>query len=214
MLRSVKVPEGFEGPFARAEQYVESLFASLSRSPEQGVLRIGEQRYVLVRCESLYLSWFDAMAETFGAETAREFIYNTAREIGRADAKDFCQRLGVTDGIERLSAGPVHFAHCGWALVEILGDSRPAMDDTYYLHYYHPNTFEAEALRARGKVAQDTACLFSAGYSAGWCSEAFGVDVHAREIQCTARGNAHCEFIMAPSARLDALELELLRRRG
>ena len=214
MLKSVKVPEGFEGPFLKAEQYVESLFSKLTRRPEQGALWVGEQRYVLVRCESLFLSWFDAMADTFGAETAREFIYNTAREIGRSDSEDSCRRLDVSDGIERLSAGPVHFAHGGWALVDTLGDSRPAMNDEYYLHYYHPNTFESETLKRRSQVVTEPACLFSAGYSAGWCSEAFRVQVHAREINCTAKGDAHCEFIMAPSERLDSLELELRRQRG
>jgi len=210
MLKSVRVPEPFEPPFAKAEAYVEKLFESMRRIPEEGVLRVGDQRYVLMRCESLYLSWFDAMAETFGAETARDFIYNTAREIGRSDSHDFSSRLGVTDGLERLSSGPVHFAHAGWALVEILGDSTPAMDDSYYLHYYHPNTFESEAVHKRGHKVELPACLFSAGYSAGWCSDAFQVEVHAREIRCQAKGDAHCEFVMAPVDNLDGHEKKLL----
>jgi hypothetical protein len=126
MLKSVRVPEPFEPPFARAESYVEKLFDDMSRTPEEGVLRIGGQRYVLVRCESLYLSWFEAMAETFGEETARDFIYNTAREIGRSDA--------------------------------------------------------------------------------------FQVEVHAREIRFTARGDSACEFIMAPIDKLDAYEKGILER--
>ena len=211
MLKSVRVPDPFRPPFEKAESYVEGLFAGMRRAPEQGTLHIGDQRYVLMRCESLYLSWFDAMEETFGEETAREFIYNTAREIGRSDSADFSARLQVTDGIERLSSGPVHFAHAGWALVEIIEDSRPATDETYYLHYYHPNTFEAEVIRKRGKPMASCACLFSAGYSAGWCSDAFQIEVHAREIRCTAKGDEACEFIMAPSSQLDAYELKLRR---
>ncbi len=213
MLKSVRVPPPFEPPFAKAEEYVEKLFSDFQRNPAEGSLRIGGDRYVLLRCESLYLSWFDALAETFGEDAAKEFVYNTAREIGRSDAKDFAERLGVTDGIERLSAGPVHFAHAGWALVDILEDSAPAMDDSYYLHYYHPNTFESEVVRKRGKRVDAPTCLFSAGYSAGWCSDAFQLEVHAREVECTARGDANCEFIMAPSSQLDRLELELRRHR-
>jgi predicted hydrocarbon binding protein len=214
MLKSVRVPAPFEAPFARAEEYVEKLFSELHRDPAEGALRIGGHRYVLMRCESLYSSWFDAMAETFGEEAARDFVYNSAREIGRSDAKDFCERLGVTDGVERLSTGPVHFAHAGWALVDIHADSRPAMDESYYLHYHHPNTFEAEVLRTRGKTSARPACLFSAGYSAGWCSEAFHLEVHARELQCTACGDALCEFIMAPSGKLDGLQADLRAVRG
>lgn len=202
-LKSVSVPDELAGPFIQAEKYVDGLFSKLERSPGEGVVRIGGERYVLMRCQSLFLTWHDAMAESFGEETARAFIYNTAREIGRSDSRSFAERLGVTDGVERLSSGPVHFAYAGWARVEIHPDSAPAMDESYFLHYDHPNTFESEVLRQAGRSTDYCACLFSAGYSAGWCTEAFQVEVHGRETQCLARGDGRCEFIMAPESKLD-----------
>ena len=210
MLKSVRVPEGFVPPFQRAETFVEKLFDDFKRRPEEGTLHIGGERYVLMRAESLYLTWFEALAATFGEEAAAEFVYNTAREIGRSDSAAFSTRLGLTDGLDRLSSGPVHFAHAGWALVDILGDSRPSVDDTYFLHYYHPNTFESEVVLRRGKKLDRCGCLFSAGYSAGWCSDAFRVEVHGREIRCVGRGDPKCEFIMAPSHKLDEYEKQLL----
>jgi hypothetical protein len=210
MLKSVRVPEGFVPPFERAETFVEKLFDDFKRRPEEGTLHVGGERYVLMRAESLYLTWFEALAATFGDEAAAEFVYNTAREIGRSDSAAFSTRLGLTDGLDRLSSGPVHFAHAGWALVDILGDSRPAVDDTYFLHYYHPNTFESEVVLRRGKKLDRCGCLFSAGYSAGWCSDAFRVEVHGREIRCVGRGDANCEFIMAPSHKLDEYQKQLL----
>lgn len=212
MLKSVKVPAPFEGPFAKAEQYVDKLFSDFQRTPEKGTVHVGGERYVIMRCDSLYLGWFDALADAFGEDTARQFIYNTAREIGRQDSRAFAERLHVTDGVERLSAGPVHFAYAGWAFVDILDDSAPATDDNYYLHYFHPNTFESEVLMARKRKPEQPACLFSAGYSAGWCSEAFQVEVHGREVRCVAKGDRHCEFIMAPIHRLDEHEKRLLSR--
>ena len=211
MLRSVRVPAAFMPPFARAESFVEKLFSDVQRAPERGTIHIGGDRYVLVRAESLYLSWFDALSDAFGEDAAREFIYNSAREIGRNDSRRFCERLGLTDGLDRLSSGPVHFAHAGWVLVDILDDSAPAMDDTYYLHYYHPNTFESEVLRQQGRTLKSCGCLFSAGYSAGWCSHAFNVEVHGREIRCLSRGDANCEFIMAPADKLSHHEERMLR---
>ena len=100
----------------------------------------------------------------------------------------------------------MHFAHTGWALVDILDDSRPSEDDNYFLHYRHPNTFESEVVVRRGKKLESCGCLFSAGYSAGWCSDAFRVQVHGRELRCVGKGDATCEFIMAPMARLDEHE--------
>lgn len=210
MLKSVQVPAAFEPPFARAEQFVEKLFGDFQHAPEKGSLHIGGDRYVLMRAESLYLAWFDAMESAFGVEASREFIYNTAREIGRSDSKVFAERLGLTNGVDRLSSGPVHFAHAGWARVQILEDSVPAEDERYRLHYFHPNTFESEVIRAKGRKPDTCACFFSAGYSAGWCSEAFRVDVHGREVRCVARGDANCEFVMAPSSTLDAIAAEVL----
>ncbi|MEM9069795.1 MAG: V4R domain-containing protein [Myxococcota bacterium] len=209
-LKSVAVPEALEPPFAKAESYVETLFGGLDRKPSEGTIRVGDDRYVLMRCESLYATWFDALTASFGEETARDFIYNTAREIGRSDSAEFSRRLGVNDPVERLSSGPVHFAYAGWARVEILPDSAPAPDSSFYIHYYHPNTFEAEVLLAKGRTTDKCACLFSAGYSAGWCTDAFKMELHGREIRCTAKGDPHCEFIMAPAEKLDGHEARLL----
>ena len=206
MLKSVRVPAAFTGPFEAAEAFVERRFEHVVRRPDQGTIHVGDERYVLVRAEGLYLAWFDALAATFGDEAAAGFIYNSAREIGRADARSFAARLGVTDPVEKLASGPVHFAHAGWAFVDIFDTSRPATDESYFLHYSHPNTFETEVLRARGITRETCACLFSAGYSAGWCSDAFGLEVHAREVRCLARGDARCEFIMAPAHKLDEHE--------
>ena len=213
MLKSVRVPAALVGPFEKAEAYVDWLFAAVERRPAEGTIRIGGDRYVLVRAQALYFGLFDSMAESFGTKTANEFIYKMAREIGRRDSATFSRRLGVTDGVERLASGPVHFAHAGWAFVDILADSAPTTDDDYFLHYYHPNTFEAEVVKGRGGT-REVSCHFSAGYSAGWCSDAFGVEVHGREVRCTARGDEHCEFIMAPATRLDEHELRLWARQG
>jgi hypothetical protein len=209
-MDSVRVPEPFQPIFAKAETYVRRLFADVARKPEQGTIHIGGERYVWIRCESLFLSWFERMAAAFGEEAARDFIYNTAREIGRSDSEAFATRMQVRAGVERLAAGPIHFAHAGWAFVDILPDSAPATDDSYFLHYHHPNTFEAEVARKHGTKSKDCICHFSAGYSSGWCSAAFEIEVHGREIRCLARGDAACEFIMAPAHLLDGHQKRLL----
>jgi hypothetical protein len=118
MLKSVRVPPQFEPPFARAESFVERLFQDFRRSPEEGTLHIGSDRYVLVRAESLYASFFDALTDAFGDDVAKDFIYNSAREIGRSDSRTFSQRLGLTDGLDRLSSGAGAFRACR------LGDRR------------------------------------------------------------------------------------------
>lgn len=203
-LKSVNVPAHFSPPFEQAETLVENHFADFQRKPDAGTIRVGGERYVLMRCESLYLGWFDAMERSFGEEAAREFIYNTAREIGRADSAAFAQKESVDDPLFRLASGPVHFAHAGWAFVVIHDDSNPAPNDEFFLHYDHPNTFEAEVVVKEGRNPGAPVCLFSAGYSAGWCTAAYGIELHGREVSCCAKGDAACQFVMAPSSAIAA----------
>ncbi|MGE0355017.1 MAG: response regulator, partial [Gemmatimonadales bacterium] len=126
-----------------------------------------------------------------------------AHAIGKADAHQFHTRMGVVDPIERLSAGPVHFAYSGWAFVKIHPESRPAPDENYYLIYDHPFSFESDAWVRRGRKVDFPVCIMNAGYSSGWCEESFGLPLVAAEVECIARGDAACRFIMAPPARIE-----------
>jgi son of sevenless-like protein len=202
MLTSVRVPAALAPAFEFAQAMVRREFADIAHSPEKGTIHVAGERYLFLRADSLYLGWYTALRDVFGKDAASGFIYSTARAIGANDCNAFSEKLALHDGVARLASGPVHFAHAGWAFVDIFDDSAPASDESYFLHYSHPNTFETEVLRARTLASEDCACLFSAGYSAGWCSAAFGLELHAREIRCLARGDELCEFIMAPEVKL------------
>lgn len=212
MPTTARVPAPFVPLFDAAETYVRAHFDGLRREPERGTIHVGDERYVLVRAASLTTGFLEVMRDVIGEEEALKFWYRMARVIGRDDAAAFCAARNLTDGPARLSTGPIHFAFAGWARVEIDDRSRPAPDDSYYLEYTHPNTFESETWTAQGKRAKAPVCVFSAGYSAGWCSESFGLDVHAREVRCVAAGDRECRFVMAPWDKLDAYAAEVLAR--
>lgn len=211
-LASAKVPAPFVSLFEKAESSVDGYFRDMIRSPEKGEIRIGDERYVLVRGASLINSLIERMENQFGEEVMKEFLYDLAKSIGRIDAEAFAKKLNLQEPPARLSAGPVHFAYTGWAYVDILPESAPAPDDSYLLVYNHPNTFESEHYRAQGRRLERTTCHFSAGYSAGWCSSAFGIEVDAREITCTAKGDAQCRFVMAPPQMLEKRCQEMMAK--
>jgi predicted hydrocarbon binding protein len=212
MPTTVRVPAPFVPLFDDAERYVKSYFDQLKRAPEKGTIHVGDQRYVLMRAESLTLGFLEAMRDVIGEDEALKFWYRMARVIGREDARAFCAERNLVDGPARLSIGPVHFAYTGWARVEIDDRSRPASDDTYYLEYTHPNTFESETWLKAKKVSSRPVCSFSAGYSAGWCTESFNLEVDAREVTCVAAGGKECRFVMSPYDKLDGHAAEVARR--
>src|SRR6185369_7265225 len=121
-----------------------------------------------------------------------------------SDAKNFHAKMGLVDPIDRLSAGPVHFSHAGWAKVELLPECSPVAGDDYFMLYDHPYSFESDAWMRSGKVRQHPACIMNAGYSSGWCEESFGMTLVAVEVLCRARGDEACRFIMAHPERIEA----------
>jgi predicted hydrocarbon binding protein len=78
--------------------------------------------------------------------------------------------------------------------------------------YDHPYSFEADAhIRAKGASAKNPICVMNAGYSSGWCSESFNIEVDAREILCKARGDKACRFVMGQKEKLDEYEAWALK---
>lgn len=205
MSRAALGPEELLALFDEARGYVERRFENFERNPEEGWIRVDGERFVLVRCESLYLGLFDGMSARFGNDAAFEMIYVIARDIGNSDCQAMCGRMGeANNSISCVAGGPPFFAYNGWAAVELLPDTHISTDEDCMIHYVHPNTFESEVLAKRADIeVKAPACLFSAGYSAGWCSAALDREMHAREIRCVACGDPQCEFVMAPKDRLD-----------
>ncbi len=149
--------------------------------------------------------FFDMMTQMYedrGEKEARilslNFLFDIAHSIGKADAKSFFSKMKVNDPIEKLSAGPIHFAYTGWASVKIHPLSTLIPDENFYLIYDHPNSFEAHSWLEKKEKTNFPVCAMNAGYSSGWCEESFGISLVSVEVECRAKGDRHCRFIMAP----------------
>ena len=209
MLNTVRVPEKFVPLFEEAQKYVARYFAEQRFDPEHGTLEISGQRYVLVRAASMSVEFYDMVRRFYGAEeeaqaVAHGLLFDIAHAMGMADGKAFAERMGVTDPVAQVSTGPVHFAHAGWAFVDISAESNPSPDDDYYLLYDHPYSFESDSWLAAGRKTDSPVCVMNSGYSSGWCEQSFGRPLAAVEILCRAKGDDACRFIMAPPSRVEA----------
>jgi two-component sensor histidine kinase/predicted hydrocarbon binding protein len=210
LKQTVIVPEAFQVLFAEAEKNVADYFSDVYNSAENGEIVIHGERYILIRSAALSFEFFDIITELYkdkGNEEAirigNNFLFDIGHVLGKKDARNFHERMHLTDPVQKLSAGPVHFAYTGWANVEILSESSPTPDENFFIKYYHHNSFEAQSWKKSGRRSDHPVCIMNSAYSSGWCEESFGIPLTAVEISCEARGDEHCCFIMAPPNRID-----------
>jgi PAS domain S-box-containing protein len=202
--KTVNVPLAFEPIFEKAQVIVDEYFSKLKRDPSKGILEINNERYVLIRASALSEEFFDNIKNLYKDKSEKEafsiassFLFDVGHLIGKQDAMCFHKKMNLDNPVEKLAAGPVHFAHSGWAFVDILPESNPEPNINFFLKFNHPYSFEADSWIKSGKKSNESVCVMNAAYSSGWCEESFGIPLTAVEISCRAKGDAHCTFIMA-----------------
>jgi len=210
----VSCPEPIAPLFEAAEKIMGAFFADLRREPERGDIQISGVRYLLMRTDSLALELHEELRKTFGESGARQIRYKIARACGIRDAKMFHERLQVTEPTMKLALGPVHFAHVGWANVDIFPESNPVPNEDYFLAYAHPYSFEAASFLDNCIKSTQPVCLMNAGYSSGWCEISFGIELKAEELTCRAKGDERCTFVMAHPRHFDRLKREYQEKVG
>ncbi len=210
MLDTVRVPEPLVPLFEAAQRNVGNYFERRRFDPTKGTIEVFDERYILVRAASMSVEFFDQIMRLYAdkgedeaAAVARTLLFDVAHAIGAADARNFHAKMALEDPIEKLSAGPIHFAHAGWAFVEVSPESHPSPTEDFYLLYDHPYSFESDSWIRAGKKADFPVCVMNAGYSSGWCERSFGVTLVASEILCKAKGDDCCRFIMAHSSQIE-----------
>lgn len=209
---TVNVPKNVKTIFDAAEKKVGDYFGQLKLSPEKGSIKINNERYVLVRASALSHEFLHTITNLYKDRGEKEalnigknILFDIGHVLGMEDAKVLHKKMKLKSSIEKLSAGPVHFAYSGWASVKILPESNPVGDENFYLKYEHPYSFEADAWIKNGIKSKTPVCIMNAAYSSGWCQESFGIPLSAIEITCKAKGDSSCTFIMAHPNKIEGL---------
>jgi len=209
--KTVISPEYFREIFEDAEETVRDYFSNIEIRPENGEITINGERYVLMRAAAISYEFLDVFKEFYSnypedeaVQIANNFLFDIAHVLGREDAKVLHDKMNLTHPVQKLSAGPVHFAYTGWANVELLPESNPSGDENFYLKFYHHNSFEAQSWIKDKRQSEIPVCTMNCGYSSGWCEQSFGMPLTTVEIACEAQGAPRCTFIMAPPHKIHA----------
>ncbi len=204
MLKTVKVPAKFEDVFAKAEINVSRFFEDRETNISEATIKIAGERYLLVRASSLSVDFFECVMSLYrdkdrkaALQTTQQLLFDISHAIGMKDAEHFHKYMNLKDPIDKLAAGPIHFAYTGWAKVNIDPNSSPTPDENYVIYYDHPYSFEADSWIKSGKKSDFPVCIMNAGYSSGWSEQSYNVPLVAVELTCRAKGDDNCHFIMA-----------------
>lgn len=149
-LLSAEIPEQLHSIFSKAQIYINRYFNNRKENAKEGMISISGERYLLLRADTLALEFFDSVHNIYGANDEAHSVINAllfdiSHTMGRSDARRFHESMGLTNPLEKLSAGPLHFAHTGWAKVHIEPESNPTPDENYTLYFEHTYSFEADS---------------------------------------------------------------------
>jgi two-component sensor histidine kinase/predicted hydrocarbon binding protein len=208
-IKTVIVPKELKLIFDEAEKKVGKYHDSLKITPEKATITISDQRYVLVRASALSMEFLEGIMSYYiergdkeALSIGKNILFDLSHLIGVEDAKNFQKLMNLSDPVEMLSAGPVHFAYTGWAQVKLRPGSNPSPNKNFVLHYSHPYSFEADSWLKAGKKATEPVCVMNSGYSSGWCEHSFDIKLTSVEITCRAKGDKECVFVMAPPDKI------------
>ena len=162
--------------------------------PDQGVIRLHEQRVVILSAAAMGLMRKE-LVETLGLETARRILLRFGFADGYHDAVNLRARSQWTSPVDGLHAGAM--LHTLEGIVR--ADVRRVDYDEETGHFeeevsWH-GSYEAEQhLHHYGK-SPAAVCWSLVGYSSGFVTACLGQEVYFREIACAGQGKAHCSAI-------------------
>lgn len=182
----------------RAVAEMRAYQTSLRRDPAHAQVFVGGLQHALIPTRVLARDLPREIEPLVGPTASSVVLSRIGRVIGRAQAEAFFLDRGSAsdDWSFRVLCGPLYFAWAGYGDVDILLWEQSSENDFDFL-WESDNSFSArEALREgdRGR-----SCHMQAGYAAGWCEVATGIELETREIACRAEGVSHCRFLIAPT---------------
>jgi DNA-binding NtrC family response regulator len=187
MKRKPSIPsEGIVEPHHLAEL--------LDFEPNQGIIRLHEQRVVLLSAAAMGLMRKE-LIDTFGLETARRLFLRFGYADGYHDAVSLRDRSRWSTPLEGLRAGIVLHRLEGIVRAEIVELAHDADSGRFHEEALWHNSYVAEQhVHHYGKTTAPV-CWSLVGYASGYASACLGQEVYFRERECLAQGAPKCTVI-------------------
>ena len=162
--------------------------------PDQGVIRLHEQRVVILSAAAMGLMRKE-LVDTLGLDTARRVLLRFGFADGYHDAVNLRARSNWSSPVDGLRAGAMLHTLEGIVRADVrrvdYDDETGRFEEEVTWHA----SYEAEQhLHHYGKSSAPV-CWSLAGYSSGFVSACLGKEIYFREIACSGQGERHCSAI-------------------
>jgi len=177
--------------------------------PEEGIIRLHEQRVVLQSAAALGLLRKE-LIDTLGNETARRLFLRFGYADGYHDAVSLRDRARWSSPVEGLRAGIVLHRLGGIVRAEITKLEHHATSAHFREEVVWHDSHVAEQHLHHYGTSENPVCWSLVGYASGYASACLRQEIYFRERQCIAQGRPHCAIVGKDAASW-AEELETLR---
>jgi DNA-binding NtrC family response regulator len=162
--------------------------------PDQGMIRLHEQRVVILSAAAMGLMRKE-LVDTLGLETARRVLLRFGFADGYHDAVNLRARSNWSSPVEGLQAGAMLHALEGIVRAEVRRADYDPETGRFEEEVSWHDSYEAEQHLHHYGTSSAPVCWSLVGYSSGFVSACLGREVYFRELTCSGQGERHCSAI-------------------
>ncbi len=162
--------------------------------PDQGIIRLHEQRMVLLSAAAMGLMRKE-LIDTLGFDTARRVFLRFGYADGYHDAVSMRERSDWPQGLEGLRAGIALQGLEGITRAEIVQVEHDAKSGRFHEEKLWHESYIAEQHLAHYGKSTAPVCWSLVGYASGYTSGCLGQEIYFQEHECLAQGAARCRVV-------------------
>ena len=177
--------------------------------PDQGIIRLHEQRVVLLSAAAMGLMRKE-LVDTLGLETARRVLLRFGFADGYHDAVNLRARSNWATPVDGLRAGATLHTLEGIVRADVRRVEYDEESGRFTEEVRWHDSYEAEQHLHHYGEGSAPVCWSLVGYSSGFASACLGKEIYFREDGCAGQGERHCSAIGRDVSSWGA-EAELIR---
>ncbi len=166
----------------------------LDFQPDQGIIRLHEQRVVILSAAALGLLRKE-LIDTFGLETARRLMLRFGYADGYHDAVSLRDRSQWASPLDGLRAGSVLHRLEGIVRADVVKVDHDITSGRFDEEVIWHDSYVAEQHVHHYGKSDEAVCWSLAGYASGYASACLGREVYFRETECLAQGAPACRVV-------------------